>query len=484
MTLTIIGLGAGDSGDITRKAWRALENAETVYLRTERHPSVPDLPKRPEYISFDSLYEAHEQFDDVYEAIVTKLMEEAQKGDVVYAVPGDPMMGEAAVMRLMARCPETNIPLEIIHGVSFIEPMLRQVGIDGMNGLQVYDALDIAIQHHPQINPAMPAFVAQVYNRMVASDVKLTLMNQYPDDFTVMLVHGAGTENPFIETLPLYEIDRSRSINHLTSLYVPSLGQYTSFESFQETIAHLRAPEGCPWDKEQTHASLRSYLIEEAYEVLEAIDNNDPEALMGELGDLLLQVVLHTQIAIDDGEFKMSDVLEYVNRKMIRRHPHIWGDVDVQNNAQEVLKNWDDIKRAERADKGQEETSLLDKVPKALPSLMVAYEYAKQAAKVGFDWRDVSGVEDKVREELNEILEATDNSHKIQEIADLVFVLVNWLRWLGEKDPESLIREANAKFYRRFRYVEEGAKAQGLSLKDMTLEAMDALWDESKRKGL
>jgi tetrapyrrole methylase family protein/MazG family protein len=486
MKITIVGLGAGDVDDLTRKAWRALENAETVYLRTQRHPCVPHLPKRAEYLSFDGLYEAHEQFRDVYEAIVTRLIAEAQKGvPVVYAVPGDPMMGEYTVMRLLERCPQEGITLEVISGVSFLEPTLRLLEVDAMNGLQIYDALDVARQHHPQINPALPCLVAQVYSRDVASDVKLTLMNQYPDDFVVRLVHGAGTENAQIETLPLYEIDRSRAINHLTSLFVPSLGQYTSFEAFQETIAHLRAPEGCPWDKAQTHASLRPYLIEEAYETLEAIDADDPQALLGELGDLLLQVVLHAQIATDEGEFQMADVLDHVNKKMIRRHPHVWGDVDVQGDAQQVLRNWDDIKRAERAEAGNpdgENASLLDGVPKGLPALMVAYEYTKRAAKVGFDWRDVAGIEAKVREELNEILEARDVSHKIHEVGDLLFALVNWLRWLGDKDPESLLRETNAKFARRFRYIEAQAKAQGRTLKDLTLEAMDALWDEAKRK--
>ncbi len=482
MTITIVGLGAGDVDDLTRKAWRTLENADTVFLRTERHPCVPHLPKRVFYESFDALYDQHEQFNDVYNAICERLLHEATLGDVVYAVPGDPLVGETSVLRLLEKAVEQGIPVEIVNGISFIEPMLKLTGVDALEGLQIFDGMTIAAMHHPPINPAFPAFVGGVYSRAVASDVKLTLMNQYPDAHPVKLVHGAGTANVTVEELPLYEIDRSRSINHLTSLYVSPLGKYTSFESFQETIAHLRAPEGCPWDRKQTHASLRPFLIEEAYEVLEAIDNEDWDELVGELGDLLLQVVLHTQIAIDDGEFQMTDILDTVNRKMIRRHPHVWGDVNVDGDAERVVDNWETIKKAERAKSGKTRDSLLDKVNKAMPSLAVAYGYTHQAAKVGFDWDDVSGVTDKVQEEVNEILSATDDAHKIEEIGDLMFVLVNWLRWLKVDDPESVLRATNAKFYRRFRYIEQQATARGKQLTDMSLAEMDALWDEAKKQ--
>jgi tetrapyrrole methylase family protein / MazG family protein len=169
---------------------------------------------------------------------------------------------------------------------------------------------------------------------------------------------------------------------------------------------------------------------------------------------------------------------------MIRRHPHVWGDVNVGNSAEKVVSNWDEIKKAENAQNGKTRESLLDKVNSAMPALMVAYEYTRQAAKVGFDWHSVAGVEDKVREEIQEILTAPDDAHKIKEIGDLFFVLVNWLRWLGQDDPESLMRETNAKFARRFRFVEARAKAQNQALTDFSLEQMDAWWDEAKREGL
>jgi tetrapyrrole methylase family protein / MazG family protein len=486
MTLTIVGLGPGNIEDLTLKAWRTLESADIVYLRTERHPCVAHLPQTTLYKSFDDLYEQHDDFAEVYAAISDKLLSMATGADVVYAVPGDPLVGEATTTHLLQAAESAHISVQIVNGISFIEPMLKALGIDALDGLQILDGLTVAAMHHPPLNPSFPAFVAQVYSRQVASDVKLTLMNQYPDDFPVQLIHSAGAETTEtqIEAVPLYEIDRSERINHLTSLYVPALGEYSSFEAFQEIIAHLRAPEGCPWDRKQTHESLRPYLIEEAFEVIEAIDAGDWDELAGELGDLLLQIVLHTQIAIDDGEFYMSDVLERVNRKMIRRHPHVWGNVDVDGSSEQVKQNWEQIKQAERAEQGKVRESMLDGIPKAAPALLVAYKYTQKAAQAGFDWPDISDVEAKVREELDEILQAADNTEKAHEIADLMFVLVNWLRWLGVDDVEALMRGANEKFYQRFTYIERQAAAQSRTLDAMTLDEMDALWNVAKANGL
>ena len=486
MSINIIGLGPGSIDDLSLQAWRTLDAAETVYLRTERHPCVPHLPENTTYQSFDHLYEQYDDFADVYRKIVEIILEAAETGEVYYAVPGDPMVGEATVAYLQEAADAQNISVHIIHGISFIEPMLAQAGIDALDGLQIIDGLTVAQMHHPPLNPDTPTLIAQVYSRQVASDVKLTLMNAFPDDFAVKLIHGAGADEMLVEDLPLYEIDRSPHINHLTSLYVPAPQPYTSFQSFEEVVAHLRAPEGCPWDRKQTHESLRTYLLEETHEVLEAIDNEDFDELAGELGDLLLQIVLHTQIAIEEGEFYMRDVIQRVNEKMIRRHPHVWGDVEVNGDADQVLANWEDIKKQEHEEKGEENQrkSLLDGVPKGLPAVMVTYKYTEKAAKVGFDWDKVEGVEDKVREELAEIFEATDRDHKAEEIGDLITVLINWLRWLDIEDPESLLRETNAKFYRRFRYIEEQAEASDRILSNMTLEEMDALWDEAKSQGL
>jgi tetrapyrrole methylase family protein/MazG family protein len=482
MTLTIIGLGPGHIDDITRRAWRALESAETVYLRTERHPCVPHLPQNATYHNFDGLYESIEQAEQVHAEISAQVIAAAQKGDVVYAVPGDPLVAESTVSALREKARAANIPVEILNGVSFIEPTLALLEVDALDGLQIHDALTLAGRHHPPLNPDYPALIGRLVNRAVASNVKLTLMNEYADDFEVTLVHLAGTDAAQIERLPLHEIDRSDRIDHLTSLYLPACGGMSSFEQFQEIIAHLRAPEGCPWDREQTHKSLRPYLLEETHEVLEAIDADDMPALVGEMGDLLLQVVLHTQIAVEDGDFHMGDVLRSINEKMVRRHPHVFGETAVSGSG-EVLVNWEAIKQQEQAQNGTARKSILDGVPKGLPALFQAHEYQRKAAKPGFDWDKIDAVIAKVREELAELEEATDDDHRAEEMGDLLFVLVNWARWL-KIDPETALREANAKFYRRFNYIEEQVAARGAKLEDYSLAQLDALWDEAKAHGL
>ncbi|MEP7292700.1 MAG: nucleoside triphosphate pyrophosphohydrolase [Chloroflexota bacterium] len=481
MTLTIVGLGPGHVDDLTRRAWRVIEQAPVVYLRTARHPCVPHLPAV--CISFDNVYETIAKFEDVYTEIVARVIDAALVGDVVYAVPGDPLVAESTVLKLIARAKAENIPLEIVSGISFVEPALALLDIDALDGLQLLDAIGVAAMHHPPVNPDYPALLGQVYSRDLASNLKLTLMNQYPDEFQVTLIHSAGTPDAVMESVPLYEIDHSTQIAHLTALYLPALGSMSSFEQFQEVIAHLRAPNGCPWDRKQTHLSLRKYLLEETHEVLEALDAEDVDAMVEELGDLLLQIVLHTQIATDDGEFRMADVIRTINAKMIRRHPHVWGDVSV-DSPEGVVRNWDALKQQEQAEGGKKQRdSLLDGVPKALPALLQANEYQDKAAKAGFDWWQIDSVIDKVREEFDEVLSASDDAHRAEEMGDLLFVIVNWARWL-KIEPETALRQANAKFYRRFHYIERAVAAQGKPMTDFALPELDALWDEAKAKGL
>ncbi|MCY3780243.1 MAG: nucleoside triphosphate pyrophosphohydrolase [Chloroflexi bacterium] len=483
--ITIIGLGPGSIKHLTLGAWTKLQQANTLYLRTSRHPCVAELPAGLRCVSFDDVYEAHEQFDQVYSEIAARVLDLAQRdAEVLYAVPGDPHVGEASVAKIIEAARAASIDVDIIPGLSFIEPCLSLLGIDALNGLQIVDALSVAAQYHPPINPSLPALVGQVYSRDVASDLKLTLMNQYPDEFSVKLVHSAGNDDEHVETLPLFEIDHSRRIDIKTALYLPPLGELCGFEALQNIIAHLRSPEGCPWDREQTHKSLRPFLIEEAYEVLESLDAGDPDALCKELGDLLLQILLHTQIAIDEGDFNMADVLRHLNEKMIHRHPHVWGDAPKTGDFGQLSQIWQEAKAAERADTDEKSASILDGIPNGAPALFVAQRYSARAAKVGFDWADVAGVEEKFKEELAEVFSAKSRAQRANEIGDLIFVLVNWLRWLGVDDPESLLREINAKFYRRFRHVETRAVQAGKPLSDFTLDELERWWGEAKRLGL
>lgn len=474
-SITILGLGPGDPRHLTQEAWQVLETAAEVWLRTERHPTVAGLPPHLALHSFDRLYETAEDFAQVYDAIAGEVLRLGTRPQgVVYAVPGHPLVGEATVQRILTLAEEAGLPVHIVEGLSFIEPTLAALGVDAMSGVQVCDALDLAACHHPPLNPDRPALVGQLYSRALAADVKLTLLNQYPDDHEVTLVHAAGTAGQSVVRLPLYALDRRDDITHLTTLYVPPLPGVTGFEGLQETVAHLRAPEGCPWDREQTHESLRGNLLEEAYEVAAAIDAGDVSALREELGDLLLQVVLHAQIATEGGEFKMPAVIAGIDAKLKHRHPHVWGERRVSGSA-EVVQRWEKLKREEKGG----DRSVLDGVPTALPALQQADLYGRRAARVGFDWPAVAGVADKVREEMAELEAAVTPGEKEAELGDLLFAMVNWARWLGV-DAETALRQANARFARRFRGMERLARVRGLDLAALTIDELEALWQEAK----
>jgi len=247
------------------------------------------------------------------------------------------------------------------------------------------------------------------------------------------------------------------------------------FDVLVEIIARLRAPDGCPWDKEQTHQTLRGNLLAETYEVLEALDGRDAAELCEELGDLLLQIVLHAQIAKDDGEFQIRDVVQGISTKIIHRHPHIFGTKKVKDS-NEVMHNWEVLKKEERGG----EKSMLAGVPKQMPALAYAYEISRRAVRVGFEWKNVEGVLDKLLEEVKEIKEAGNQAEKAQEIGDLLFTLVNYARWEGV-DPETALREANQKFYRRFSKVEELARQRGRELQTLSFQEWDDLWEEAKK---
>ena len=250
---------------------------------------------------------------------------------------------------------------------------------------------------------------------------------------------------------------------------------HDKFQNLVDIIARLRGPDGCPWDREQTHQSLRENLLSESYEVLDALDKGDAEKLCEELGDLLLQIVLHAQIARDNGEFEIGDVIEGISKKLVRRHPHIFGSIKVDNSA-EVMRNWEDLKKEERG----EGVSMLAGVPDAMPALAYAYEISRRAVRVGFEWEDMDGVIDKVVEEIKEIRDSDTREEKEREFGDLLFTLVNVARWEGI-DSEAALRQANRKFYRRFSAMEELCRRRGLEPKELTIEQWDELWEEVKK---
>jgi tetrapyrrole methylase family protein/MazG family protein len=477
--ITLLGLGPGDPAKLTREAWDVLTSANQVWLRTMLHPTVASLPPELKIHSFDKLYENGDSFEEVYSAIVEKVLALGKLPQgVVYAVPGDPFVAEATCPEIAQRARSLGLPLKIVSGLSFLEPVFAALGLDPYPHLILMDAIELSQTHFPIFPPDMPVLVAQVYSRLVAAEVKMTLNTIYPDDHPVRLAHACGTKDEIIEDLQLYEIDRCKNIGLLTVLYVPPLGVGTSFEAFQEIVAHLRAPDGCPWDREQTHASLRAHLMGEAYETLAALDSGDPAEIAEEFGDLLLQIVLNAQIAAEDGEFTMADVLKGIYDKIIRRHPHVFGDVTL-DGVQGVLKNWEKLKAAERATSHEPEKGLLDGVPLALPALFQAQEYQDRAARVGFDWKEVSGVLEKIAEEIQEVQEVANEEELTAELGDLFFALVNLARW-KKVDAESALRGTNVRFKKRFTHVEQSARKQGRRLSEMSIDEMEVLWQEAK----
>jgi tetrapyrrole methylase family protein/MazG family protein len=341
--------------------------------------------------------------------------------------------------------------------------------------LTLLEAQTLSSAHVPPFPPDMPAVLTGIDSRELALQVKEVLLAVYPEEHAVIVVdQGKRIE----EGLGEFGVE---DFSEQTCLYLPALEDGSSFESFAEIIAHLRAPDGCPWDKVQTHKSLRTHLLEESYETLSAIDAGDFESMREEFGDLLLQIVLNAQIGSEEKNFTITQVIKSIYDKIIRRHPHVFGDVMLEG-VSGVLQNWEKLKEQERKGK-KEDKGLLDGVPAALPALTQAQEYQDRAARVGFDWPEIQGVLDKVREEIDEIEKAENLEEVTGELGDLFFALVNLARW-RKVDAESALRETNLKFKKRFAYVEQGAKNRGRDLSDMSLDEMDALWDEAKQRGM
>jgi tetrapyrrole methylase family protein / MazG family protein len=367
--------------------------------------------------------------------------------------------------------------------LSLVTSTFETLRINPPSKLTLLDAHEFSSRHYPPTPPDVNTLIVGIDSTGLALQVKNVLLGAYPAEHGIFVVdQGKKKEERLVN---LGGVDFSAS----TCLYLPSLGEGTSFESFAEIVAHLRAPNGCPWDREQTHQTLRTHLLEEAYETLSAMDANDADSMREEFGDLFLQILLNSQIASESNEFTITNVIKSINDKLIRRHPHVFGDVQV-DGVNGVLQNWEKLKEKERgklalsgSEGKKEEKGILDGVPAALPALTQAQEYQDRAARVGFDWPQIDGVLDKIREEIDEIKGAEADFELASEIGDLFFVLVNFARW-KHVDAESVLRGTNAKFKKRFAFVEQGAKKQGRNLSEMKLEEMDILWDEAKKTGI
>lgn len=481
-TLTIIGLGAGDLDQLSLGVYRQLKKAETIVVRTDQHPAVAEL--RAEGISiasFDELYETYDSFQQVYEEIVEQLVKMCEGKPITYAVPGHPLVAEQTVQLLVEKERKGLIKLNIAGGNSFLDPIFAALRIDPIEGFQLLDGTDMK---RDDVKMTQHVLIGQVYDAFVASEVKLSLMEKYAYDHPITIVTAAGSIGEKLRTVPLFELDRETAIDNLTTVYVPPAkvveDRLKEWSTFREIIAALRAPDGCPWDQEQTHVSLKRYLIEEAHELLEAIDEEDDEAMIEELGDVLLQVFLHAQVGEDDGYFAMEDVLEAVSSKMIRRHPHVFGK-DKVSDSQEVLRNWQEIKQEEKP----RVESALDGQTRYSSSLLTSFNYQKEAAKVGFDWPDIEGAISKFEEEWNEFRYEVNHGTsqtQLDELGDILFTVVNLARFL-KISPEEAMIHANRKFKSRFTFVENSVKEERGSFSDYTLNELEMFWQEAKTKG-
>jgi tetrapyrrole methylase family protein/MazG family protein len=469
MQNTINGIDVVGLSSLKELTCKALE-ADNLFLQRSAYPMAEYLKEIGIcFQTFDHIYESKDTITDVYAAIADTLVQEASSGKkVIYALPGTLFIGDGSIPVLLERAKDAGIPVRFLGN-----PELYQE-LTAIQGLTILDGASICPSH---LNPALGTVITNIDHH-----VRSILLNVYPHEHKVLLMEDEGV------WLPLCEI---RTADGTSWLFVPPLNSSNKalcnwpLDPIVKVMETLRSDKGCPWDREQTPASLRPYVIEEAYEVVDAIDKGSPDMIQEELGDLLLQVVFHAQIGREEGTFDMNSIIDGIVEKMIRRHPHVFGNADIKT-AEGVLVTWEKIKEEERRDGPR---SILDGIPGNLPALTRAYKVQKKAAKVGFDWDNINGAMEKVFEELDEVKEevakfsekiASEDMENIEEeLGDLLFALVNVARFL-KIEPEVALTGTINKFYRRFHRIEEEARRLGLILEEMTLEEMDKIWEAAK----
>ncbi len=471
--IIIVGLGPGDLQYTDDRARRYLLDEErTVLLRTIDHPAASQLAEQRDVRTCDDLYRSSDDFESVYEAVASRVL--ACDGPVTFAVPGSPYVGESSVGILKQRATEAGREVLVIGAESFVDAIVAEVGVDPLrDGLRVVDGRDMP---DPLILDA-PTIIGHVDLPVVLADVAARLDRVLPDATPVKVVVDLRSATERVVETTIGQIDPELA-GYRTSLFIDA--EPGGLIGAIRTMRKLRRE--CPWDREQTHQSIVKNLVEEAYELAHALSVLPAEAPGGEpdfaayadveeeLGDVLLQVLFQSTMASEAGAFDIDDVAEVLRQKLVRRHPHVFGDVEV-GSASEVLANWDRIKEGEKV----ERTSQLDGVPTGLSGLTRAEKLQHQAAKLGFDWDDPAPVFDKVREELQELAEADDAGSAMHEVGDLLFTAVNLARHLGV-DPEVALRRAGDRFEARFRRMEQDGPIEGLNIKEL-----DARWESAKR---
>ncbi len=471
----VLGLGPGPLHLLTLEAWETLQAADEVLLRTERHPCVEELRRRGVRLRpLDRWYEDSEDLEEAYRGIVGEVVRRAaERGTAWYAVPGHPLVAERTV-RMLLREP---VEVRLHNAVSFFDAVLSVLRRDALEGVLLLDGESLAEAGVRALDLRVGLMVAQVDSRLKASEVKTVLLEAYPPEHPVQVIKGAGCPGERAEAVTLEELDRAERFDHLTTIWVPPLpeAEIFDFRRLVDIVARLRSPGGCPWDRKQTHESLARHMVEEAHEAVDAIGHRDWDHLCEELGDLLLQVVLHARLGEEEGTFDIHDVLRLIIEKLVRRHPHVFGEAEART-PEEVISRWERIKAEERG-----EPSLLDGISEGLPALLHAYKLQSRAARVGFDWEAPEEVLPKLREELREVEEASRRGGEDleEELGDLLFTVVNVCRHF-RVDPEIALRRSARKFAARFRSMEEECRRKGRAMEEMSLEELDSLWEDTK----
>ena len=479
--ITIVGLGPGEYSLISKGALDALKNNSRIFLRTEKHPIMDKLKDEIKYTSLDYFYNEDEDFENVYNKISNFIIEESNKGDLVYVVPGHPRVAEKTVSIISSIANTKGIEVDTIASMSFVDAMFNYLEVDPSEGFKLLDAFEI---ENSYIDTNTSMIITQIYDRFIASNVKLILMENYDDEQEICIVKAAGVKG--LESkkyVKLYELDRNdNEFDYLTSLYIPksSKNMYNTVKDLENIVEILRSENGCEWDKKQTHESLKPHIIEEVYELAQAIDNDDIDEMIEELGDILLHVVFHSQIGKEEGYFDLKEITNSICEKLIFRHPHVFKNEKVDMNTYD--KTWESLKMQEKGEATV--TEGLKRIPSSLPALLKAKKIQYKASLVGFDWDNIEDILKKIEEEYKELLdECKEGNIKYikEELGDLLFSIVNLARFL-DINPEESLNLTNNKFINRFEFIENKSISLNKKLENMTLEEMDRFWNEAKNK--
>ena len=466
--ITITGLGPGDFDRIPETVRSLLlDRTRKLIVRTINHPAAEQLAGMRDVVACDDLYQSADSFEGVYTAIAERVLAAGQEGPVVYAVPGSPLVGEFAVRHLLSSGSE----IELIPAESFVDAILAEAGYDPLDrGLQILNGHDLP---RPLVLDK-PTIVGHLDRPEIMAEVSAQLARVLPEEATVTVFAGVGSADSIrVESAP-DDVDSSLA-GFRTSIFIDS--DPGGLVGAVRTMKVLR--EECPWDREQTHQTLVKYLIEESYELIDAVSRlevREPDwvgyaEVEDELGDVLLSVLFHAAIASENGAFDIDDAAEVMRQKLVRRHPHVFGEVEV-DSASDVKRNWDEIKDVER---GAARESHMDGVPTGMPAVQRASKVQNRAAKVGFDWSEASQVIPKVREELDELEEVLDDPDLAEsELGDVLFSVINLARHLGV-DGEVALRKAIDRFETRFRLMEGAGPMEGVSL-----DELNQRWEQAK----